>query len=130
MGEVKFCVHVEEHEGVYGITLFADDGIAKDTVPCLRSCFRGEAGRDPDEITVLFAEAHQEAMDEVGLQGVVPESEWEGLLMRSVELAGAKLKTFGLEAVAFSDLPDETLYHLFAEALPDGENAPGSAALN
>jgi hypothetical protein len=37
---------------------------------------------------------------------------------------------YGLTPVAFDQLPDETLYCLFAEALPDGENSSGSSACN
>lgn len=130
MGEVRFCVHVEESGGFYGLTLFADPGEDVDEVPCFRSCFRGEAGRDPDELVELFSQQHQEAMDEVGLSGVVPMSQYEELLTRSVTLAGRKMAAFGLEPVAFDQVPDEVLYALFAEALPDGENSPGSAAVN
>ena len=130
MAEVKFCVHVETHEDFYGVTLYADPGEEVSEVPCFRSCFRGEKGRDVDEVVELFAQCHQEAMDDVGLAGAVPESEYEAMLLQSVTLAGEMMSKFGLQAVAFDQVPDEALYCLFAEALPDGENSPGSAALN
>jgi hypothetical protein len=130
MAEVKFYVHVEEYEGYYGVTLFADDGTEQDVVPCFRSVLQGEPGRDIDEVMVLFSEAHQDAMEDVGLSGIVPQSQYEDLLMQSVILAGEMMHKFGLEAVPFDQVPNAALYCLFAATLPCMENSPGSAALN
>ena len=69
MAEVKFCVHADEVEGTYGITLYADPGDEVQEVPCFRSCFTGEPGMDPDEVVELFSSCHQDAMEEVGLTG-------------------------------------------------------------
>jgi len=126
MAEVKFCVHVEVHGPFYGVTLFADDGTESDEVACFRSCFSGEPGRDRDEVVELFAQAHQEAMDQVGLSGVVTPDVYEERMMESVSAAGRAMSAFGLTAVAFDQVPDDVLYALFADALPGGENAPGS----
>ncbi len=127
--QVKFGLHVESHDGYYGVTLYVDDD-QLDVTPCYRSCFQGEKGRDTDEVQELFAQSHQEAMDEVGLQGEVEREQYESLLLRSVLLAGEKMEAFGLRPVPFDDVPSAALYCLFAEALPDGENSPGSSALN
>jgi hypothetical protein len=133
---VRFCVHVDAAEDIYGVTLFTDDGNLTDEsiVNCIRVAFQGEAGLDVTTIAGQFAQEHQEAMDHVGLEGVVAITKYNQLLDKSVELACVYMEQHGLIPISFADLPVETTVALFGHALPDdddvGYNTPGSSALN
>lgn len=120
--EVKFCINVNEVDGTYGLTLYCDDGDdTLDTVPCFRSCFAGEPGRDPDTIAEAFSSCHQQAMTEVGLDGVLTQEVYDTLLKLSIERAGEKMPPYGFTPIAFDSVADEVLFMLFSDELLDEE---------
>jgi hypothetical protein len=113
MAEVKFAVDVTEHQGTYGVTLWVDNSEQPDYTPAYRAVLKGKAGTDLIQMAQLWGACHRDAMDSVGLDGVVTYEEYEEKLFASVVLAGELMVRHEYEALAHDQVPEEVLGWLF-----------------
>lgn len=116
---LEFSVHITEISGIYGVTIYADDGTDSDVVSCYRSVLRGSIGRNIETVCQLFGQCHQDAMVTVGLAGDVTQSEYETLMESSVELAGKLMIEWGFNPATFDDIEENKLVELFRDSIPD-----------
>lgn len=127
--EVTFNVVVLEEAGVYGVTLYADDGLGNDDeegVPCWRTAFRGKPGADVDSVSEMYADCHQDAMDAVGIDGPMDAEEWLDKMRKSVVLAGELMSRFGYRMMPTAEVSPELAEQIFEGV----EDWPGSAPVD
>lgn len=113
---VKFAVEIREHAGTYGVTLWVEDQNDPDVTPSYRSVLRGAPGFDLNEMTKLWGDCHQEAMDEVGLTGFMAREDYESKLLASIIRTGDLMARHKYESVGFSTLEEDLVYALFVQS--------------
>lgn len=113
--EVEFRVIVTEDGGIYGATLYVDDGRDDDEgeVPCWRTVFRGKPSADPEAVGEMYADCHQDAMDEVGVSDPMTPEEWLEKMRESVILAGELMERFGYRMVPADEVSEAQALKLF-----------------
>lgn len=125
--EVLFEVGVVSARGVYGLTLFVDDGSEPDVVACFRVMFRGAPGGE-DSVAKAFSDCHREAMDSLGMTGEMTAEDFGERLVSSMDVASVLMSRYGYDAVRAEDVDEGTMRELWDDQMPDTDPPP--AALN
>lgn len=127
--EVLFKVYVTQAEDLFGVVLYIDDQTDSDVVPCFRSVFRNLSGGTvtTDGVTALFADCHKDALDAIGLLGVMTQSEYEAKLHKSVEMSADMMAKYGLTVLDLGSVDNGVLLELFADEWPDLEDEEDEA---
>ncbi len=123
--EVSFNVITVEDGGLYGVTLYVDDDQDNDEVPCWRTTLRGKPGADVDEVSELYADCHQNAMEEGGMEGMMSPDEWLEKMRASVVRAGELMAHFGYHMVPAGEVTKAQAAKLF-----EGSDWPEAPAVD
>jgi len=67
-------------------------------------------------VTKAFGVCHQDAMESVGLAGIVTPETFESMLEESIELAGELMAKHDLKVLNVQDLDEHLVASLFEEA--------------
>ena len=115
---VSFEVDVACIDETYGVTIFVRDPDLPepdedDIVPCYFLVFKGEAGKDADDVARAFGACHEEAMETVGLKGSVTQEQFDENLEASIELAGELMVRHNLEGIDVEAVDAGVLQALF-----------------
>jgi hypothetical protein len=123
---VQFEVEASRIESHFGVTLFIRDADEEpedgEEVNCYFLVFQGP-DCEPDEAARKFGACHQEAMDVVGLEGIVTEEAFSEKLDSSVELAGDLMMKYGFKVLDTDNVDKTLMATLFFEA-EDPETDP------
>ena len=122
MPDLHFEVESSRIERTYGIMVtFAkcclDESVQEDDIPYYLLVFEGPENHIAlEDVTKAFGVCHQDAMESVGLAGIVTPETFESMLEESIELAGELMAKHDLKVLNVQDLDEHLVASLFEEA--------------